>query len=75
MEIITRFLSLINTPVVAKGQLVLKETAVGLAVSWLVLFALELMRPGIASLYLDLNLILVLALGAWVVSILGKKSV
>ncbi|HAO81600.1 MAG: hypothetical protein UV57_C0057G0004 [Parcubacteria group bacterium GW2011_GWD2_43_10] len=74
MAVITRFLSVINIPLVLRAQFVLKEIATGLTISWLSLFALELMRPGIVSLHLDLNLILVLALSAWVISILGKKA-
>jgi len=37
----------------------------GLLAAWWLLWLLELLRPGLVSLYLDLNLILVLALVAW----------
>lgn len=73
MVIALKVWEILKKPIVRQIQLVLGELAIGLSLSWLGLFALELIRPGIVSLYLDLNLILVLALGTWVLSILGKK--
>lgn len=60
---------------VGKSQHVLGEIATGLGTSWIVLMVFELCRPGVASLYLDLNLILVLALVVWGLSILGDKNI
>ncbi|MBU1038682.1 hypothetical protein KKC17_00365 [Patescibacteria group bacterium] len=45
----------------------LGELSLGLLGAWWLMWLLELVRPGGVSLYLDLNLILVLALIAWLI--------
>lgn len=74
MAKIEKFKIFFELPAVKQAQSVFGQVATGLALSWLILLVCEIWRPGIASLYLDLNLILVLALGTWVLSILGKKA-
>ena len=44
---------------------VLGELAVGLSISWALLFLLEILRSGLVSLYLDLNLILAIMILSW----------
>ncbi len=75
MDKLEKFVIFLDQPLVKQTQTVFGLVATGLAFSWLILLAVEIWRPGIVSVYLDLNLILVLALGAWIISILGKKSV
>ncbi len=74
MEAIRKILDILDKPTIRHTQAALNDLAAGLAWSWLVLGILELIRPGIASIYLDLNLILVLALSAWVVSVVKPLS-
>lgn len=56
---------------VIKTRIILGEFAVGLAVSFLALFLLEIIRPGMVSLYIDLNLLFVVSLITW---LLGNKA-
>ncbi|MBI5465829.1 MAG: hypothetical protein HY974_00900 [Candidatus Kerfeldbacteria bacterium] len=44
---------------------VMGEAGLGLGLAWWFLFLLELIRPGLVSLYLDLNLILAAAVVLW----------
>ncbi len=60
-----------NSPLLNRLRLVLAEVALGLLFSWWLLLGLELIRPGSASLYLDLNLILVLGIVGFA---LGKSE-
>ncbi|MDP3985828.1 MAG: hypothetical protein U1C53_02480 [Candidatus Veblenbacteria bacterium] len=68
------FTHILKHPAVVVGQNALMHLAVGLAVSWLVLFAFELLRPGVASLYLDLNLLLALMILSWLLSVVGPPQ-
>jgi hypothetical protein len=54
-----------QSPWLMNIRLILGEIAVGLLLSWWWLFCLELIRPGLVSLYLNLNVVLLLAAGAW----------
>ncbi len=60
---------LFRKPQVVLVQSIFSEVAAGLGISWFVLMVFEIWRSGMASLYLDLNLILVLALITWALSI------
>ncbi|MBI5733840.1 MAG: hypothetical protein HY973_02765 [Candidatus Kerfeldbacteria bacterium] len=60
-----------NSPLLNRLRLVLAEVAIGLLFSWWLLLGLELIRPGSVSLYLDLNLILVLGIVGFA---LGKSE-
>lgn len=70
MELIRKINKNFNNTVVSLIQLVLNNIAIGLGLAWLVLLILELIRPGIVSIHLDLNLILLLALGVWIISVI-----
>lgn len=59
------FKTVLNQPAVVLSRTVLGELAVGLAFSWLMLISLEIIRPGMVSLYLDLNLLLVAVVLTW----------
>ena len=54
-----------NHAYVRNLRLALGHLAVGLTYAWWILFLLELWRPGLLSWYLNLNLLLGLALTAW----------
>ncbi len=61
-----------NSQLLNKLRFILAEAGIGLLFSWWLLLGLELIRPGSVSLYLDLNLILVLGvIGFW----FGKNEV
>lgn len=61
-----------GSPLLSRLRFILAEVGLGLLFSWWLLLGLELIRPGSVSLYLDLNLILVLGvIGFW----LGKSEV
>lgn len=59
------FLSLLQHPGVIVSRGILALAAQGMACAWLILMGLELARPGMASLYLDLNLILAITVACW----------
>lgn len=65
MELKNKTSLITNYPLLTAVRKFLGEAAIGLMVSWMILFLLELMRPGIASLHIDLNLLLVLGALAW----------
>jgi len=62
-------IKIFQSPLLTSARLVLGETAVGLLLSWWFLFCLELIRPGLVSLYFDLNLILAIAIVAWLLGV------
>lgn len=64
------FSKYLTHPAVQSVRIVAAEASVGLGSAWLILFALELVRRGAVSLYLDLNELLVVCLVAWLV---GQK--
>lgn len=74
MAILIKLRAYFKKPAVVHMQRALGNLAFGLSISWLILFLLEVWRPGLASLYLDLNLILVLALIVWTLSIIKFKE-
>ena len=57
-------------PAAVAARQLAAELAVGLGGAWLALVALELIRRGMVSLYIDLNMLLAAAVIAWLV---GEK--
>ncbi len=65
MILIDLWAKFVNNRVIAAVRIFLAEMSVGLLISWLLLFSLELFRPGMVSLYFDLNIILAGGLASW----------
>ena len=58
--------AILHHPLVRAGRELLGHAAIGLGTAWVILLAFELWRPGAVSWYVNLNLLLGLALVAWV---------
>lgn len=65
MELKRKLMMAFNSAPMTNTRAVLGELAVGLSISWALLFLLEILRSGLVSLYLDLNLILAITILSW----------
>lgn len=74
MAIKELFLSLKSSYWLAVIRKILFELSSGLLVSWLILFLLEVARPGAVSLYIDLNGLLVAGLMMWLVGVKAESQ-
>lgn len=60
-----KIVELLENKYVVVGRKFLGEAAIGLALSWWFLFLLEFLRVGLVTFYINLNLLLAIALVFW----------
>ncbi|MFZ5391408.1 MAG: hypothetical protein ACOZAJ_03995 [Patescibacteria group bacterium] len=66
---------LLSNSIIKLSRQIIGELGLGLLAAWWLMWLVELLRPGSVSLYLDLNLILVLALVAWLIGSPIKQTI